>query len=90
MWQHHDQDNLYTKELICAGGVGGLRVHHGREVWHLAAGVVAGAEVRTLILNLKQEAGGKKATFGVNAFKLSKPASSKATLILPKQPPTGA
>lgn len=64
MWQHHDQDNLYTKELICAGGVRGLRVHHDREVWHLAAGVVAGAEVRTLILNLKQEAGGKKQLLG--------------------------
>lgn len=40
--------------------------------------------------HLKPQAGSrKKTTFGVNAFKLSKPASSKATLILPKQPPTG-
>lgn len=89
MWQHHDQDNLYTKELICAGGVRGLRAHHGREVWHRAAGVATGAE-EDAGSHLKPQAGSrKKTTFGVNAFKLSKPASSKATLILPKQPPTG-
>lgn len=60
VWQHHDQDNLYTKEFICAGGFRGLRLHHGREVWHSAAWRLELKKMRALTLNLKQEAGKKK------------------------------
>lgn len=40
--KHHDQSNLRKKECICASGTRGIRVHHDREAWQPAAGMVAG------------------------------------------------